>query len=438
MKITVSLRKLIFLLKIKEKMLLSQTFRKNVSKGALKMSTISQKSIGYIRERYGKNGQFCCFQICAYIGRENGRCKYRYGRADTREEAEALLKKMAAEIELNIGNKKNGGNKSLSKFLDEFLELYLEDLKPSTRKAYHEHAKLVKRTSISSMSIQKITTANIQRMLNELYEHSPLSGKPLSNRSVLDVQRYLSLVFEQAIRCQYLEKDSNPVKGTKVRPWRKNNNEREKEVYSEEEIALLFKALDEENDLDFKTIIALAIAVGGRRGELIGIHYSDFCDETGEITIQRNATLDEYGKTVIVSTKTRSSERKVKLPEYVQELIKLSRKKYRMEKFKYGEGFCDSDCILHNKDGSGWAAHSLTQKWNRFLKKYNLRIIKLHGLRKVSATTMILNGIDPKNASANLGHSDISITMDIYTAVTQRMKDQSADKMQQFFSRVAT
>lgn len=396
------------------------------------MSLVKNRSIGYLRERKDKQGRIS-FQVCAYEGRINGKCKYRYGRANSKEEAETLLLEMAAEITLGKEKYSTDGNKSLCAFIDEYLELYLEDKKPSTRKSYREHAKLIKAHPISKMSIRSITTANIQMFLNELYKKSTLSSKPLSNRSVLDQQRFLHILFSQAENSRYIEKGSNPVDGTKVRLSRNNNNNREDEIYDEKEIKCLFKALDEEGDINFKAILAIVIETGARRGECIPLKYSDIDYDTKSIHIQRNATIDENGRTVIGSTKTKSSDRKVILSDYTIGLIKQSKAQYLQDKLVYGKSFVNSECILHNKDGSMFEAHSLTQKWRRFCKKYNLKLVKFHGLRKTAASLQLLQGMDPKSVSKNLGHSDIRITLDIYTAITKEQCEENAKKMNKFF-----
>ena len=66
-----------------------------------------------------------------------------------------------------------------------------------------------------------------------------------------------------------------------------------------------------------------------------------------------------------------------------------------------------------------------------------LRKIKLHGLRKTSATNMIMQGMDVKSVANRLGHKNCDITLKIYTAVTNEMKVKNAEKMDEFFARIA-
>ncbi len=67
-----------------------------------------------------------------------------------------------------------------------------------------------------------------------------------------------------------------------------------------------------------------------------------------------------------------------------------------------------------------------------------LRKIKLHGLRKTSATNMIMQGMDVKSVANRLGHKNCDITLKIYTAVTNEMKVKNAEKMDEFFAKMAS
>ena len=88
-----------------------------------------------------------------------------------------------------------------------------------------------------------------------------------------------------------------------------------------------------------------------------------------------------------------------------------------------------TDYVIHKSNGEPYNPDSITQKWERFLEKNNLRKLRLHDLRHSCATLMIANGIDPKTVQYRLGHADISITMNTYAHCTPQMDQAAAQTM---------
>lgn len=386
---------------------------------------------GYVRERETLTG--VSYQVAAYEGKDlQGKNVYRYATAKTREEAETMLEKMSAEIILGKKNIHGGGSKSLQNFIeDEFLKYYAVKNKPTTVKSYTYLAKYVCASPLAKKSLRSIGTSNLQAFFNGLYQKSTLSNDPLSGRTIGDIRRFVHLVYEQAIACGYVE--TNPCSGTKLRRQSGGVKDRDEEVYDEEEIRKLLAAA---KGTDMECILLLFLEVGLRRGEAVALRYDDFDPNTGKITIQRNAVEDKDGNVLLTDPKTMSSVRTVKLSSYCQEKIKESHLSYKKLRLRKGKDFVDSGCILHGKNGEMMTPHSLYNKWVRFERKHGLRHIKLHGLRKTSATSMIVQGMDAKSVANRLGHKNCDITLKIYTAVTEEMKEKNAEKMDQFFAKL--
>lgn len=73
--------------------------------------------------------------------------------------------------------------------------------------------------------------------------------------------------------------------------------------------------------------------------------------------------------------------------------------------------------------------HSINSAWNKFLKRNNIRKIRIHDIRHTHATLLLAQGVDIKTISERLGHSNISITMNIYTDVLKELDKSAADKL---------
>ena len=63
---------------------------------------------------------------------------------------------------------------------------------------------------------------------------------------------------------------------------------------------------------------------------------------------------------------------------------------------------------------------------------------RFHDLRHSYAVASIRSGDDIKTVQDNLGHATAAFTLDVYGHVTQQMKQESANRMEQFFKAVNT
>ena len=71
----------------------------------------------------------------------------------------------------------------------------------------------------------------------------------------------------------------------------------------------------------------------------------------------------------------------------------------------------------------------MTRKWTRFVEREGLPKIRLHDLRHSNATALIQAGVNPRVVQQRLGHSDVNITLNIYTHVLPEMDVEAAEKL---------
>ena len=96
---------------------------------------------------------------------------------------------------------------------------------------------------------------------------------------------------------------------------------------------------------------------------------------------------------------------------------------------KAGDSYNKSnkDFIFLSSDGNLIDNSNLSRAWKRFLKRLNIKYIKFHALRHTYATKQFESGLPLKTVSVLLGHSDVSITANIYTHVMRKEKEKSID-----------
>ena len=93
---------------------------------------------------------------------------------------------------------------------------------------------------------------------------------------------------------------------------------------------------------------------------------------------------------------------------------------------RLGAGLSDDDLVIAHEDGSQITPIYVSQQWGRLIAKTSLARLRFHDLRHAHATHMLANGVHPKIASERLGHSKVSITLDLYSHVIPGMQADAA------------
>ena len=189
---------------------------------------------------------------------------------------------------------------------------------------------------------------------------------------------------------------------------------KEMQFYDEEELQLLFKHLEYE-DLTFKTAIYLLVLGGLRRGECLGLMWKlvNFKEKTNTI---KNNLLKIRGKGVYLETpKTKKSLRTVTLPDVCFDLLKELKNQQEAMKDMFKGSWQDTDFVFKDEFGNYFNPSRLSRNWSSFMKKHNLKHIRLHDLRHTCATYLLSHNTPIATVSKKLGHSNIYTTLDVYT-----------------------
>ncbi len=350
----------------------------------------------------------------------------------TKKEAEKVMRKMMDDLENHTYVKDN--KITVAEYLKIWFDLYLTDLSPTTLKGYeYQIENYIINQDIGKIRLQDLTTSDVQRWINSLYDESPLSNKPLSAKTVKNIYHNLCAAIDKAVVLEYVKK--NVCKAVSLPKVQKYTAE----VYDEEEVQALLNAI---KGTDMELPLMIDINLGLRRGELLGLKWKHIDFEKGLISIEDN--MVEVKKEVSAdrvltkSPKSASGQRVIPISSTLIEYLKKAHSEYLLKKFKMGKDFFDGDYVVCQENGKPYKPNSFTDKFNNFLKKNNLKHIRLHDLRHTNATLMLTQGISPKVAQMRLGHSDYSTTMNIYSHVLKSVETEAAEKIENvIFSSIA-
>ena len=258
---------------------------------------------------------------------------------------------------------------------------------------------------IGQIRLDKLKPADIQKLYTLLLQQG------LSGTTVRYVHNNLHRALSVAVRQQLLPR--NPA--DYVEPPVIDHYEAT--TLNATEVRQLLTAC-KGSDIYFPVL--LAVMLGLRRGEVLGLQWQDIDWQYHTLSICRSATFTN-GQLTLGSTKTRSSHRSILLPAGV--VLELKRE-------QEARGMCNpSQLICCRADGSPITTNVLCHLFDDVLKKSGLPHIRFHDLRHTNATLMLKNAIPAKIVSSMLGHSSIGITLDTYSHVMTEMQQDAAGVM---------
>ncbi len=182
--------------------------------------------------------------------------------------------------------------------------------------------------------------------------------------------------------------------------------------------------------------ILLAVNTGLRRGELLGLRWSD-CDlKSGALFVNR-ALQDVGGELIFREPKTPRSRRRITLPRTALEALRQHRRQQLEKRLSLGELYEDNDLVICREDGRPWHPGSFSAEWRQEAKRLGLKL-RWHDLRHTHATLLAKAGEHPKVVQERLGHASITTTMDMYSQVLPDMQERAAERFEALMTSVVT
>lgn len=162
----------------------------------------------------------------------------------------------------------------------------------------------------------------------------------------------------------------------------------------------------------------LAVRIGLRRGEVLGLRWKDVDLTDGTVTVRQ--TLQRVGgELLIAAPKTQRSARRVALPAECVTALRARRAQQHGDRLAAGDKWKDdgSDLVFTTKNGTPIEPRNLNRAFTLLCDKAGVRRVRFHDLRHTCASLLHEKGADARMIMEVLGHSSIRVTMDIYTFV---------------------
>ena len=179
----------------------------------------------------------------------------------------------------------------------------------------------------------------------------------------------------------------------------------------------------------------LAITAGLRQGELLALRWADVDLDAHSIRVTGSLQNLPGRGLCIVEPKTERSRRLVVVGELAAEALRRHRAAQAEERLSAGPAWEDSGLVFPNGSGKPMnPSNLLVRSYRKLLGRADLPRLRFHDLRHTAATLLLGQGVHAKVVSEMLGHSSITITLDLYSHVTPTMQQQAADALDALLS----
>jgi integrase len=170
-----------------------------------------------------------------------------------------------------------------------------------------------------------------------------------------------------------------------------------------------------------EAIVVIALTMGMRRGEILGLKWDDVDLEKRTLWIRR-ALQRVNGELTMVEPKTHRSRRALPLPALVVPALERHKARQAKERLAAGPAWQDHGLIFTSVIGTPLEPRNVHHWFCQLRASLGLDWLRFHDLRHACATFLLANGVDPRTVMDVLGHSTIRLTMDTYGhALPERM-----------------
>ncbi|MEG0643583.1 MAG: site-specific integrase [Clostridia bacterium] len=270
-------------------------------------------------------------------------------------------------------------------------------------------------SDIATVPIQKATYTDIQNFLNtKIY---------LSNSYINKMYGMLTMVFKEAIKRNIISKD---IMMYVVKP-KSDKQDKQVKAFTVEEQKSILEML-QNNDSKYKNIILMSMFTGLRMGEVLALQTTDIDFKDDIIHINRTITKDSKGKSILgVTAKTYSGNRNIPITPTIKKL--LSDIMSQMTSNEYNLLFTGkNDTIIRNT--------TLNNELKKICKDISSESVSFHMLRHTYATRCIESGMNATVLSKLLGHKDIETTLNTYTTVFNKFKNEELQKANDYMAKL--
>jgi integrase len=365
----------------------------------------------------------------AYVLLPDGGRKRRtvYGR--TRREANEKLQVLLTQARQGVPAPVVG--MTVEAYLNGWLaEVARRRLRPSTFTTYELMVRRHIVPTLGRKRLDRLSAPDVRRLVNAKADEG------LSANSVRHVHAVLRSALEQAVRDDLLARNVArlvQVPSARTEPV---------QPFDVDEARQLLAAAEGDR---LHALWTVALGIGLRKGEALGLRWIDVDLDGGWLhvrqSLQRQAPKEgavRAGSLVLVAPKTQRSVRKVPLPPVCASALRAHRRRQVAERLEAGPYWQDTGLVFTTTLGTPIDPRNVNRWFDQLCERAGVRRLRVHDLRHTCASLLLAQGVPARVVMEVLGHSQISVTMDLYTHVLPGVQQVAAAEMERAIGPVVT
>lgn len=368
------------------------------------------------------NNEGCIYQRkdglwCAQVSLE-GRRLTKYGR--TQKDCREWIKQTLAKIDGGLTYE--GTQLTLERFVESWLNGKKLSRRPGTVHSYRRIAERDFLPTLGKLRLKDILPGHIK----QLYANMQSEGK--GARTIQLAHMVLHCALKQAVREGILGR--NPLDAIE----RPRVETAEFQILNEEQVRQFMIFASES---PFETLYYLALTSGMRKGELLGLQWSDLDWNKCVLNVHHQLQIVPDQGYALVAPKTKAGNRHIKLGQGTMKQLDAHQKRQELLKAAAGNRWQEHGLIFTTGIGTYLDQTKVSRELKRLLKKAGLPAIRFHDLRHTSISFQLEMGISLNTVQQRAGHSKASVTSDIYGHAMEHSQDITAEKIEEMVTPIA-
>ena len=349
----------------------------------------------------------------AAIVLEDGSRKWIYGK--TRRDVAGRLTKIQRDI--LEGRPVINERLTLAEYMNRWLyDLAKQRTRPMTWRGYEHLVRMHILPTLGRVRLAKLTPQHVHILI----ARKTREGR-LAPRTIQYMHSVLRAALNQAVRWRMVHYNAASLvsapRGARIEP----------KVLAPEDARRLLEAARGDR---LEALYSVALALGLRQGEALGLKWSDIDSDAGILRVRRAAQRIPHQGTQLVETKTPRSRRTLVMPPVVISALRAHRSRQVIERLAAGRDWVELDLVFPSRLGTLADGPNITHRFHQLLTKAGLPQMRFHDLRHACASLLLIQGVHPRVVMETLGHSQISLTMNTYSHVLPALQREAAEKME--------
>ena len=302
----------------------------------------------------------------------------------------------------------------------EYLETWLAGkhaLKPKTMSLYRDFTTNYLVPNLGQIRLLQLRAHHLDRMYANIA--LGMRGRPLSASTIRRIHAVLRSALNSAVKRRLIP--YSPADHIELAP----ENPKRPKPWTVQQCQTFLRDIADDR---LANLYHLILFTGMRHGEAIGLRWEDVDLEGRCLSVVQQIT-EVHGRGVVGTPKTKRGTRLIPIDDDTVAILRRHQEMQDVERAAWGPAWNDAGLVFTREDGRALRPEDATRHFQALAQQSGLPAIRLHDLRHTNASLALEAGVEMKVVSDRLGHSQISVTADLYTHVSRSLGNAAAEQI---------